>query len=1133
MTPSAANQCALCEREAVEYEINVALCEKHLARLETTNAQPESDRPTKSTNSGTGNTNRDHCTVQTDHTVDSWHELTFSATQEDTYPPTLLEREQWMGQRKDEKLPFAPWGDKDHPDADADEDARYKWGLAANYLDGDDISMAEVDPRLSGRTFIQQADDPFAFVDGDNVRCPETGKVHPAFLDILDQLGMTYADISTSGRGIHAQYIGDLPEDQGQAVFTIDTEPWGENDTAPTVEIYSNKHVCVASGEKISGTADDVNKWDTEAIEAILDKYDARKHTESVSHDTNQSHVDLSNYQPSTTDPTETVDDIRAIFAAIARLDPQGIPLQSQQTGVDATGWETYNPAYRPSESGESLHYNGKGVFYDHKHDEEFGLLALFAAEQGIISNPWDRLVGADWWETVETAREAGVAIPEYSGGDQNKPQHTAVLPPAVRDLSRATTGWDWTHTSNRGSLTIDEARERTVEAIVEAYESGEQVLIEALMSMGKSYGAILAAKRTGQPITFLTRRGHKEQYDQIKDWCQEHGLEYYQLPSFKHDCDTANGEHGEAWAERVRDLYRRGVTPKEIHAKAEHHLGEPLPCQRHDGCNCAYTSKWKFDPDEYDVLIGHYSHAYQQTVTAGRTVVIDEFPSAYESELPQVQGPVSHWLDITDGVPFDSWTDLIANRDDEQRRSDAILWFEEHGVTPDESHVFESPQAHADAPLVVFSLLAGNDLGNGLEVADIPDIGRSVYSQATEQIHTLRPPSMDYANGIVCLDGTPTKEMWTAAVGTRLDHRSVLTSDERIEYVQNTLNLNVVRASEHVKSYNSREYVHTANDGALLEEIAEEYGKKPGVVTTKTALREYVDRGILSADLETGVVTDGPADRVQWYGDVLGSNAFKEKRLGVVIGSNHYGDQYIKRWGAYLGEAVTRKSWADVAAAEDTDISHADINPDNRDAPAKGSHLAYTGVGNDILTHMREHETLQAAMRFGRDGNGAVVYILTDTLPDWVPVAGEARVIQTWSDGMQQVIEVAGRAETFRTAEIADHPAVDVGNRQVLNILQKLKSTGYLTVEVVGRGYTWQDDGLHRINEHGDVELEPINVASLTSEEVDEIFRNSIHTWNFVSAEIKSKRQYSSTEDTAQSRTIRGVVGGDPPPDG
>ncbi len=57
-----------------------------------------------------------------------------------------------MGRRG--KLPFAPWGERDHPEADADTDARFKWGLTEHYVDGETVALAEDDPRLDGRVFL-------------------------------------------------------------------------------------------------------------------------------------------------------------------------------------------------------------------------------------------------------------------------------------------------------------------------------------------------------------------------------------------------------------------------------------------------------------------------------------------------------------------------------------------------------------------------------------------------------------------------------------------------------------------------------------------------------------------------------------------------------------------------------------------------------------------------------------------------------------------------------------------------------------------------------------------------------------------------------------------------------------------
>lgn len=341
----------------------------------------------------------------------SWSSVDFGATESDEYPARLEAQEQWMGRLAGSKQPFAYWADKDHPEADPDKDARFKWGLRSNYVGGDEISLLEDEPDLGGRVFIQREDDPFAFVDGDDVRDPETGDVHPEFIEILGLLGETYGDVSTSGAGVHAYYVGDLPGEQGQATFQIDDEPFRGNEDPPSVEIYANKHVCVTTGEHLTDTPGDANRWDSDAVETILELYDARK-TQDIE---TGGGLNLDDHDPHATDRADRTGDPKDIAHAVDNLRPGDVPLKSRQVGTDS-GWEVWDPSsYRTSASGESLHrHPDESVFHDHKHGESFGALSLFASEQGIISKPWDRLEGDDWWRAVDEARDAGADIPEY-----------------------------------------------------------------------------------------------------------------------------------------------------------------------------------------------------------------------------------------------------------------------------------------------------------------------------------------------------------------------------------------------------------------------------------------------------------------------------------------------------------------------------------------------------------------------------------------------------------------------------------------------------------------------------------------------------------------------------------------------
>jgi len=1043
----------------------------------------------------------------------TWEDADFGTPTPGVWPQELLERDQWMGHV--DKKPFAPWANRDHPEADADADARWKWGLEENYVDGPTVAMAEDDPRLDGRAFLQQPDDPYVYVDGDDVRDPETKEVHPAFKAILEHLGLTYADISTSGAGVHAMYRGDLPDGVKQAAWQLDDEPWGSNDDLPSIEVYPGKRVCVATGDHVPGTPTDVHEWNDDVLDALLEANDQYSSSaRDVS--TEREDYDIDDHDPDATTSTETTDDIRDLFYAIDQLDAQRV--------ADRTIVHAWNDAASTSEGERAFvpvwgtGSNGTANIVNSQRWQDTGdrggyggpvaMAAIDAPDINVDERVQGGVTGQDWFDAVDHLRDLGFDIPELeasSSTQASEPTHTPVLPSDDR-FESATSGWDWRHTSDTSEddLSIQSARDRTTEAIADAYERGDRVLIEALPTMGKSYGAIKAAAETGAPISLFTGRGRKEQYEQFREWCEEHDLKYKTLPAFTRDCDTANGEHGQDWADTVRDWYHRGATPSMIHKSADYALGRPLPCQEHEGQQCPYASKWDFDPDDYDVLIGHYSHAHKSKVTAGRVCVFDEFPSAYETQLgSQLQGAISYWLQQTDEVPFDDYTDLIEHRNsDQERRGDALLYFEDHDLDRDEASVFDDSAAHAVAPLAVYTLLASDDLGNGFEHTTL-DAGTGVFNRQTGAISLLQPPALEYARGVVGLDGTPTMEMWELVLDERLNHREVLQPEERAEYVQNALNLNLIQTTDAVKSYSPKESeidsrVTLDEDTALLEAITDQHDERPSLITTNRAEELYDQQGVLD------LVED-----VKHYGNVLGSNEFGEKRVGAVIGARNYGPQFVQKWCAYAGK----------------DVDPTYPSPENDFEPTD-----YGAFGNKIRTHMREHETLQAAMRYGRDGNGAVVYVHTNTLPDWVPLAGEGRVIQTWSHGMQGVLEALNDLEAATTADIAAHPSVDVGRRQVLDHLETLRDRGVLTRaqdDTDGRRVRWTDNGLHRVSDHGDVDLDPVDVDDLTDEEVAELARTTTYTWKFRNPTLETSTTATSAAGSqcggTDSRSNRG----------
>ncbi|WP_324757054.1 hypothetical protein [Haloarcula montana] len=373
-----------------------------------------------------------------------WNGADWADPEADVYPPALLDREQWMGHQ--EKKPFAPWADRDAPAecsedghdtaATCDCDARYKWGYEGNYLDGEGIAMAEVDPRLDGRAFLQQPEDPFAYVDGDDVRNPETGDVHPAFVAILEHLGLTYADVSQSGSGAHAIYRGELPEGVKEASWQLDEDPWGGNDDLPSVEIYARKRVCVMTGDHVDGTPTEVREWDDDALETIVRVNDdvAASQQERVEDvDAARESFDSTDYEPAATSADETTTDIRDIFAAIDRLDARDVADRTivhrwNDSASTSDGERAFAPTWGKSSNGTANIVNDKRWMDTGDRGGYGGPVVMAAIDAGELDerHAAGGVSGETWWRGVEHLRDLGFSIPELEEPDDYDAEQTS-----------------------------------------------------------------------------------------------------------------------------------------------------------------------------------------------------------------------------------------------------------------------------------------------------------------------------------------------------------------------------------------------------------------------------------------------------------------------------------------------------------------------------------------------------------------------------------------------------------------------------------------------------------------------------------------------------------------------------------
>jgi len=371
--------------------------------------------------------------------ADSYADVSFASDDlaSDEWPAAHRDHAAWMC-RKDGKAPWAPWVDDDAPvectHADHDEQtscdacrhsAKFKWGsdgsrehVHAEYQTARE--WREKHPEARGDlAFIQREGDPFVFVDGDDVRDPETGELHPAFRDALDRLGVTYTDVSQSGTGVHAMYRGELPDGVKQVRTSLSDEPFGANDDTPDLEIYDGKHVCIATGDHVAGTGLAVEPWDDDAVEALLDEHDLLPDDDRPGAAFDD--FDPEEYEADATGADETAEDIRDVFSAIDRLDARRV---AERTIVDE--WQdpsgAQHRAFVPTWASSS--YDGTANFVNREVWKDSGNRAgkggpvcMAAIDAGLVRDTDcpGAVHGETWMQAVDHLRDLGFSIPELA----------------------------------------------------------------------------------------------------------------------------------------------------------------------------------------------------------------------------------------------------------------------------------------------------------------------------------------------------------------------------------------------------------------------------------------------------------------------------------------------------------------------------------------------------------------------------------------------------------------------------------------------------------------------------------------------------------------------------------------------
>lgn len=580
--------------------------------------------------------------------------------------------------------------------------------------------------------------------------------------------------------------------------------------------------------------------------------------------------------------------------------------------------------------------------------------------------------------------------------------------------------------------MTVNAAQIRCNEVVANAIRSGENVLVEALPGLGKTYSTAKAAVEGGHPITYLTHRtGLREEVLETALWLglPREGILFLK-PADK-TCETLLGEHGEEAKQEAEELMKHGLTPGDLHQQ------ESLPCQ--EGSECSYTSMWEFESGDYMLIIGHPTHAHVPKAVESRVLVFDEFPEeAFLTDIDDLHGGVDPYIADREDLPFYSHHGIL--NAPKESREEALKAFR-YDSAPIERNVETalSKGSHVLAPLATMALLSAEELENGYHHATGGLMGQNVGAcwEGKHGYHMtlLTPPDLWGARGVVALDGTPTRELWEAVLGVPLLPQPVLNDEEKADYLRGQ-GLRFIQTTEASKPYSSGQYVNVQEDAALLHEVREVHGERPSIVTSRAAREAYAEEGLLHEYVDNHQL---------YFGNMRGSNSLRSKRVGIVLGSPHHGDGKLKKWGALLGESV----------------EPARVGGQRR--------TVYGETGERLLKHVREAEVLQAALRFGRDGEGATVYLHTSALPEWLLLEeGSVRPYKT-KGKEAAILSVLREGDPLTVKEIAEEAGVTPQYvRRVLKRLDVEEEQDSMDKRV--RRYSLKGDA----NPYGEVDLSP-----------------------------------------------------------
>ncbi|MBX0326060.1 hypothetical protein EGH21_23910 [Halomicroarcula sp. F13] len=622
-------------------------------------------------------------------------------------------------------------------------------------------------------------------------------------------------------------------------------------------------------------------------------------------------------------------------------------------------------------------------------------------------------------------------------------------------DLISNSDGYDEpTNSPNR--VTTDQARGRLKDTLFSALESGENTLIDAPTSLGKSHRVATTRWRdypeiTGGKQVIHIHQTKKARKDAVKKSRNEPGVDCRVLRGRSDSCPVAAGDYDEEftaplglapskWFDWMCNV--RNNTFLKAHKKLDQHLD--LPCGEYcDGVTQWWNIEYDEDEPEYDVLHTTANFAHVDELIEGANVIFDERPE------------YGFAFDTTEREQFqDATTNLLCHRSDETRamvdlkyavirdkpelQAELREYFEDE-VT--EEWLFRREETHRLAPAIGRAILDSEEICAGRYHGKDGRVEVVMAGQDGEIRHVQHTPDLSKARCVIGLDAFPSETRWRINTVDDLEPVEVLSPAERKWWRRNERGLVVKQIGDATRSY-TRDWKGAGESRAkaIIQKVRGLHGE---------AFQSCISPGSIEPDVQQMMAEAGIEEpKMMHYGEQKSRNDFEEECTGLLIGCIDPGDENILDLLVLCDMVAERVVMRTKAGNEKRKPGRVFSGPD-------------ANVAAELLASVRENNLAQAVGRYARspdDANsGATVYVWSDAIPRMLVDEKIETGYRSTTEKREQFVEVLNKNLSGCTARtISEETGSD--KSYVINWLDEMEQQDRVT-KSKGTGYQGADE--------------------------------------------------------------------------